>query len=104
MDKYIKKLNFDFVTNQRVMQHSWRAGSNRLLRSFRTCLWQFFRNKTVGKSHKATVAQKTVKIADLSAAFPNISPNTLKKDVQYLRDEQIVSTVGQGKGTVYVIK
>ena len=50
------------------------------------------------------VAQKTIKVADLSAAFPDISPNTLKKDVQYLRDEQIVSTVGQGKGTVYVIK
>jgi Fic family protein len=50
------------------------------------------------------VAQKTVKVADLSAAFLDISPNTLKKDVQYLRDEQIVSTVGQGKGTVYVIK
>jgi hypothetical protein len=28
----------------------------------------------------------------------------LKKDLQYLRDEQIVSTIGQGKGTVYVIK
>jgi len=40
----------------------------------------------------------------LSVAFPNISPNTLKKDLQYLRDEQIVTTVGQGKGTVYVIK
>jgi Fic family protein len=49
-------------------------------------------------------AQRTVKVADLSIAFPNISPNTLKKDLQYLRDEQIVSTVGQGKGTVYVIK
>jgi DeoR/GlpR family transcriptional regulator of sugar metabolism len=50
------------------------------------------------------VEQRVIKIADLSAAFPNISPNTLKKDLQYLRDEQIVSTVGQGKGTVYVIK
>ena len=50
------------------------------------------------------VEQRTVKVADLSVAFPNISPNTLKKDLQYLRDEQIVSTVGQGKGTVYVIK
>ena len=28
----------------------------------------------------------------------------IKKDLQYLRDEQIVTTVGQGKGTVYVIK
>jgi len=29
---------------------------------------------------------------------------TLKKDLQYLRDEHIISTVGQGKGTAYVIK
>ena len=50
------------------------------------------------------IKQKTVKISDLSAAFSDISPNTLKKDLQYLRDEQIVSTVGQGKGTVYIIK
>jgi Fic family protein len=50
------------------------------------------------------VAQKTVKVADLSVAFPDISLNTLKKDLQYLRTEQIISTVGQGKGTVYMIK
>jgi Fic family protein len=49
------------------------------------------------------VKQKTIKIADLYVAFPDISQNTLKKDLKYLRDEQIVSTVGQGKGTVYVI-
>ena len=49
------------------------------------------------------VAQKTIKVADLSVAFPYISPNTLKKDLQYLRAEQIISAVGQGKGTVYVI-
>ena len=50
------------------------------------------------------VEQRAVKISDLSVAFPDISPNTLKKDMFYLRDEQIVSAVGQGKGTVYVIK
>jgi Fic family protein len=49
------------------------------------------------------VVQKTVKIADLATAFPDISPNTLKKDLQYLKAEQIIITVGQGKGTVYVI-
>jgi len=48
--------------------------------------------------------QKTVKIADLSGVFPDISPNTLKKDLQYLKTEQIITTVGQGKGTVYVMK
>ena len=50
------------------------------------------------------IEQKTIKVADLSVAFPDISPNTLKKDLQYLRTEQIITTVGQGKGTVYVIK
>ena len=50
------------------------------------------------------VEQKTVKVSDLSIAFPDISPNTLKKDLQYLKAEQIITTVGQGKGTVYVTK
>ena len=49
------------------------------------------------------VKQKTVKISDLSIAFPDISPNTLKKDLQYLRAEQIITTVGQGKGMIYVM-
>jgi Fic family protein len=49
------------------------------------------------------IEQKTVKVVDLSVAFPDISLNTLKKDLQYLRAEQIISAVGQGKGTVYVI-
>ena len=49
------------------------------------------------------ITQKTVKVADLSTAFPDISLNTLKKDLQYLRTEQIISAVGQGKGTIYII-
>jgi len=48
--------------------------------------------------------RKTVKISDLYFAFPDISPNTLKKDLQYLKAEQIVTTAGQGRGTVYIIK
>ncbi|MDR2679693.1 MAG: Fic family protein [Tannerella sp.] len=50
------------------------------------------------------IEQRTVKISDLSAAFPGISPNTLKKDLQYFKAEQIITAVGQGRGTVYVIK
>jgi Fic family protein len=49
-------------------------------------------------------AQKAIKVSDLSTAFPDISLNTLKKDLQYLRTEQIISVVGKGKGTIYVIK
>jgi len=48
------------------------------------------------------IEHKTVKFSDLTLAFPDISPNTLKKDLQYLRNEQIISAVGQGKGTVYL--
>ncbi|MDR0810907.1 MAG: hypothetical protein LBN23_01330, partial [Paludibacter sp.] len=47
--------------------------------------------------------QKTVKISDITVVFPDISPNTLKKDLQYFKTEQVVNTVGQGKGMVYVI-
>jgi Fic family protein len=50
------------------------------------------------------VEQRTVKVADLSIAFPDISLNTLKKDLQYLKTEQIITTIGQGKGTVYLFK
>jgi Fic family protein len=50
------------------------------------------------------VEQRTIKVADLLVAFPDISPNTLKKDLQYLKTEQIITTVGQGKGTIYVLK
>ncbi|GAP71575.1 filamentation induced by cAMP protein Fic [Candidatus Symbiothrix dinenymphae] len=49
------------------------------------------------------IKQKTVKISDVVVAFPDISQHTLKKDLQYLKTEQVVSTVGQGKGMVYVI-
>jgi Fic family protein len=45
--------------------------------------------------------QKTVKISDIITAFPDISPNTLKKDLQYLKTEHIISTIGQGKGMIY---
>ena len=48
--------------------------------------------------------QKTIKVADLFLAFPDISPNTLKKDLQYFKTEQIITSIGQGKGTVYMVK
>ncbi|MDR2816406.1 MAG: Fic family protein [Proteiniphilum sp.] len=44
-----------------------------------------------------------VKVSDLSAEIPEISLATLKKDLQYLRDEQVLAMVGKGKGSVYLI-
>ncbi|MDR1876694.1 MAG: Fic family protein, partial [Flavobacteriaceae bacterium] len=57
------------------------------------------------KQIKVFIAEKQpIKKADLTAAFNTVSPNTLKKDLQYLCSEHIISSVGQGKATVYVIK
>jgi Fic family protein len=50
------------------------------------------------------INNKIVKISDLSAAFPNISPNTLKKDLQYLKSEKVIIAIGQRKGMVYMLK
>lgn len=44
-----------------------------------------------------------LKISDISAQFSEHNINTLKKDLQYMKRENILSTIGQGKGTVYII-
>ncbi|GHV86778.1 cell division protein Fic [Spirochaetia bacterium] len=46
--------------------------------------------------------QQPLKFSDLALHFPNIPEGTLKKDLQYLRDEKIIITIGQGRGTVYI--
>jgi Fic family protein len=86
-ESYIKQLH------QLLLKHSNKDERHR-------GVYKSLSNKVV--ANYSTGEQKTVKISDLSFAFPYISPNTLKKDLQYLKAEQIISTVGQGKGTVYV--
>jgi Fic family protein len=44
-----------------------------------------------------------VKIGDLAKQLSEINLNTLKKDLQYLRDEQVLTIIGKGKGTVYFL-
>ena len=44
-----------------------------------------------------------LKISDLVKRFENINVNTIKKDLQYMKREQIIKSVGKGKGTVYII-
>lgn len=45
-----------------------------------------------------------IKVSDLAKQFTEIQLSTLKKDLQYLRDEQVLTMIGKGKGSVYVIK
>ena len=43
-----------------------------------------------------------VKVSDIAKHFTGIQLSTLKKDLQYLRDEQVLTMIGKGKGTVYI--
>ncbi len=44
-----------------------------------------------------------VKVSDLAKQLPEIGLSTLKKDLQYLRNEQVLTMIGKGKGTVYIL-
>ncbi|MCK5808837.1 Fic family protein [bacterium] len=44
-----------------------------------------------------------LKISDLAKRFADININTIKKDLQYMKKEQIIRSIGKGKGTVYII-
>ena len=43
-------------------------------------------------------------ITDIAKRFENINIKTIKKDLQYMKKEQIIKSVGKGKGTVYLIE
>ncbi len=43
-----------------------------------------------------------VKVSDISKRLKEVSINTIKKDLQYMKSEQIIKSIGIGKGTVYL--
>jgi len=45
-----------------------------------------------------------LKISDIAKRFKKININTIKKDLQYMKREQVIISVGKGKGTVYLIE
>ena len=45
-----------------------------------------------------------IKLSDLTKEFPGITVHTLKKDLQYLKTEQIIDLIGKNRGAIYVIK
>ena len=48
--------------------------------------------------------KEPVKLNDIVAALGNISVNTIKKDLKYLKIEDYIEPIGERKGTVYVVK
>lgn len=45
-----------------------------------------------------------IKLGDLAKQMTEISINTLKKDLHYLKNEQIIDSIGKNKGTVYILR
>ena len=45
-----------------------------------------------------------VRMGDISKSLSDVSINTIKKDILFLRKENVISKVGKGKGTLYVMK
>lgn len=50
------------------------------------------------------IKNQPLKISDIAKKFESININTIKKDLQYMKKEQIITSVGKGKGTVYLIE
>lgn len=48
--------------------------------------------------------EQPIKLNDLARIFTDISIHTLKKDLQYLKTEQIIESIGKNRGTIYMIK
>jgi len=45
-----------------------------------------------------------VKVSDIAAALTGFSIHTIKKDLLYLLEQDILERIGQGKATVYISK
>lgn len=60
-------------------------------------------NKRQKLIKKFITSNQPIKVSDLANQFPEIGLSTLKKDLQYLRDEQVLTMIGKGKGSVYVL-
>ncbi len=57
------------------------------------------------KQLKAHIEKKQpLKVSDIAKRFKNVPLPTLKKDLQYLRQEQQIEMIGQGKGSIYLGK
>ncbi|MBN2424786.1 MAG: Fic family protein [Calditrichaceae bacterium] len=61
-------------------------------------------NERQKKIKEFIATNQPIKLSDLVNSMPDVSINTLKKDLQYLKTEQIIVSAGKNKGTFYVLK
>ena len=48
------------------------------------------------------VNNQPIKVSDLAKVFSGLQLSTIKKDLQYLREEQEINMLGLGKGSFYI--
>ncbi|MCD8528675.1 MAG: DeoR family transcriptional regulator, partial [Chitinophagales bacterium] len=48
--------------------------------------------------------KQLLKVSDIAKHFQEIQLSTIKKDLQYLRQEQAIQMIGKGKGSFYIVK
>ena len=48
------------------------------------------------------IDNQPLKISDIAKQFKSINIHTIKKDLQYMKKEKMIGSIGRGKGTVYV--
>lgn len=48
--------------------------------------------------------KEPIKISDITQAFPDVSRNTIKKDLIFLLNESLIFKMGKQKGTIYYLK
>ncbi len=56
------------------------------------------------KIKKYIQKHQPVKLGDIASSFKSVSINTIKKDLQYLKQEKYISSAGKLKGTVYFVE
>ncbi len=61
-------------------------------------------NERQKKIKEFMTKNQPIKLSDLASSMSEISINTLKKDLQYMKAEQIIDSVGERKGTVYILR
>lgn len=49
-------------------------------------------------------SNQPIKLSDLVIKMADVSINTLKKDLQYMKAQHVIESIGKNKGTVYMIR
>ncbi len=60
-------------------------------------------NKRQREIKNFIVTNQPVKVSDISEKFHKYSINTIKKDLQYMKREKVIKSVGKARATVYLI-